>query len=220
MRHLKAGMNSFELFFVIRGVWHFWRSWNVMCGKLLYVVFAVLGLLVVDNYCTFFALVVCGLIIYFYIQIFSKGVNKDRLIASLIIKIWSGFSYIFLLWKHLILAIKSIFCTRNNLREAQHSVNEHCGGSVSLEKEIDTIVFNISRYYLHSWYDKIGNNEEFILRLNSVIKDTLMKLCSKVIKVDRKKISYTILQIYLHYCIHFIDVKKKAEFKVEDFEVR
>lgn len=202
-----------------RRVWLFLRSWNVMCSELLFVVFAILVLLIVDYYSTSFAVVLCGLLTYFYIQIFSKGSNRDRFIVSLIIKIWGGFSYIFLLWKYLILAIKNVFFTKKSLKFSQESSYHHCGKAVCLEREIDVIVLNISQYYLHSWYDKVGNNEEFILHLNSIIKDTLVTLCSHVTKINRKRISYAILQIYLHFFIHFIETKK-SENTSKGFEVR
>lgn len=191
-----------------------------MCSELFYCIFAILVLFVIDNYSTSLAVVLCGLFIYFYIQIFSKGSNKDRYIVSLIVKAWGGVSYIFLLWKHIILILKKLFTSKKIFRESYQSSYYCCGETACIEKEIDVIVFNISQYYLHSWYDKVGDNEDFILHLNCVIKETLVSLCSKLTKINRKRISYAVLQIYLHFFVHFMDTQKKSEMKFSDFQVR
>lgn len=191
-----------------------------MCSELLYGIFAILVLFVVDNYSTSFSVVICGLFIYFYIQIFSKGSNKDRYVVSLIIKAWGGVSYIFLLWKQLIIITKNAFFTKKYLRNPHQSSNHYCGEKACIEKEIDVIVYKISQCYLHSWYDKVGDNEEFILHLNSVIKEALVGLCTKLTRINRKRISYAILQIYLHFFIHFTNAKKKSEPKLDDFEMK
>lgn len=190
-----------------------------MCSELFYAIFAALVLFVIDNYSSSLAVVLCGLFIYFYIQIFSKGFNRDRFIVTLIIKAWGGVSNIFFLWKHIILFLKTLFTSRKHFKSSYQCSYHFCGETACLEKEIDVIVFNISQYYLHSWYDKVGDNEDFILHLNSVIKEALIGICSKLTKVNRKRISYAVLQIYLHFFIHFMDAKKKSEMKLDDFQV-
>ncbi|GFS72010.1 sorting nexin-19 [Nephila pilipes] len=110
---------------------------------------------------------------------------------------------------------------KSDIPPPSHSSIQFCGDEACLENEIDVLVKNISHYYLHSWYDKISPNEEFLNYLNSSINQTLVRLCTSISKVDKKKFSYILLQIYLNFFSHFVEAKKKSEtFKKENFEMK
>ncbi|XP_054709301.1 sorting nexin-19-like [Uloborus diversus] len=96
-----------------------------------------------------------------------------------------------------------------------------CGETAKLEQEINVMVLNISQCYIHVWYDKISDSEEFVLYLNGCMRETLINLCKGVSKIDRKKFSFVIMQLYLHFLTHIVDAKQKSgKFKLENFQMR
>ncbi|XP_035209763.1 uncharacterized protein LOC118184218 isoform X3 [Stegodyphus dumicola] len=189
-----------------------------MFSDLLFVVLGIFTCILIDNFNTFIALITCSFIVYY----FSHVLSRNQFVVFLIAKIWGGIFYCYLIGKKMYTFFKYIFFSEKvSMRTSEHLNVQHCGEFANLETEINVIVSKISQYYIHSWYNKITDSEEFVSYLNTNIKESLLNLCYSISSIEKKRLSYVILELYLHFFSHFLDTKKKSEqFKLENFEMK
>lgn len=192
----------------------------MMFAELIFILLAIFVLLLIDSFSTLFGLISCVIIIYCCVHNSCIVLNK-RSVVLVARKLWASISYCFHIKQQVISLYERIFLSGRNVVSPPSPLNvDFCGNTLCLENEINTLVSNISQFYIESWYGKISGNDDFVLSLNSSIKQTLVSLCTAVSNVDKKKFSYIVMQVYLHFFSHYVEAKEKSEiFKKENFKV-
>lgn len=192
-----------------------------MFAELIFILLAIFVLLLIDSFSTTFGLILCTILVYCCVYNSYTILNK-RSIVHVVRKLWASISFCFRVKRRVYSLYERIFLSgKNGSSPPSPSHSDFCGKVFSIENEVNTLVSNISQYYIESWYCKISGNDDFLHSLNSSINQTLLSLCSAVSSVDKKKFTFIVLQIYLHFFSHYVEDRKKTEsFKKNNFKVR
>lgn len=91
-------------------------------------------------------------------------------------------------------------------------------GESSIDNEIESLLKLVYRDFLHSWYDQISNDEQFITNLDTLVKQTLRNLSLKFRSIDTVSFLTTKLvdTFASHLRLYRLSLETQSALKLED----
>lgn len=100
------------------------------------------------------------------------------------------------------------------ITNSSHSIT----GEASIDSEIESLLQIVYRDFVHTWYDQISTNDQFIHQLDSLVKQTLRNLSSKFRSIQTVPFLTTrLVDVFAsHLRLYRLSLETQSTLKIED----